>query len=157
MVKIEKVKNEERMILEKMLQLYLHDISLYFPMDFNSRTGEYAYDSLDTYFSDDSNFSYFIKIENEIAGFILVDTNNNDNVIQEMFVMNNYKSKGVGEEAVTLVLNKYRGKWIIRSLPNSPKAEKFWNKTVKNYTKDNFNIEHVGKYNRAVFTFSNME
>ena len=35
------------------------------------------------------------------------------------------------------------------------KAE--WNKTIKNYTKDSFEFERIGKYNRAVFRFNNLE
>ncbi len=38
MLKLDIIKKEEIKILEKLLQLYLHDISLYFPMEFNSNT-----------------------------------------------------------------------------------------------------------------------
>jgi len=72
-----------------------------------------------------------------------------------MFLLNNYKSKGIGKDAVINIFSQYRGNWIIRSLPNSSKTENFWNKTIKEYTNDKFDVEHVGKYNRAVFTFNN--
>ena len=53
-------------------------------------------------------------------------------------------------------INWLKGNWVIKSLPCSPKSENFWNKTIKNYTNDSYSIEHIGKYNRAVFRFSNI-
>ena len=90
-IKLEKVAYRERKKLEKLLQLYLHDLSLYFPITFDSKVCEYKYD-LDKYF--DKNYAYFIKSNDDILGFILVDDNLEDNYeISEMFVLNNYKRK----------------------------------------------------------------
>jgi len=155
MLEIELIKEKCKATLERMLQLYLHDISLYFPIEFDDKTGVYKYDDLDKYFTNEANYAYFIRYEGNIVGFVLVDVADKQNIIQEMFVLNNYKSKGIGKDAVINIFNQYRGNWIIRSLPNSSKAENFWNKTIKEYTNNNFKVEHVGKYNRAVFTFNN--
>lgn len=154
-VKIEKVKKEERNILERMLQLYLHDVSNYFPMDFDSKKGLYEYDELDKYFDDSANIAYFIKNEEKILGFSLVDISDNENVIQEMFTLNNYKGQNVGTKAAELIFDSKKGNWTVRSLPKSDKAENFWNKCIKKYTNDSFKITSVGKFNRAVFTFNN--
>lgn len=156
MIEISLVKKEEITILNKMLQLYLHDISSYFQMEFNSEIGEYEYDSLNKYFTNNDNYAYFIKSDNQIVGFSLVDADDSEISIQEMFIMNGYKSKGIGKEAVFSIFNKHKGNWTVKSLPNSPKAEIFWNRTIKEYTKNNYDTEHVGKYNRAIFTFSNI-
>jgi predicted acetyltransferase len=154
-IKLVIAKKTEIKILEKLLQLYLHDISSYFPIDFDSANGNYIYYSLDKYFNNTNNNAYFIKIEDNIVGFILVDRNADSYVLQEMFVLNNYKNKGLGEKAVCSLFNQKRGRWIIKSLPCSPLAEKFWNKAISNYIGNNYNVEHIGKYNRAVFTFDN--
>lgn len=155
MLEIELIKEKCKATLERMLQLYLHDISLYFPIEFDDKTGIYKYDDLDKYFINESNYAYFIRYEGNIVGFVLIDVADKQNIIQEMFVLNNYKSKGIGKDAVINIFNQYRGNWIIRSLPNSSKAENFWNKTIKEYTNNKFEVEHVGKYKRAVFTFNN--
>ena len=152
-IELKKVKLGEKTKLEKLLQLYLHDLNLYFTIPFNSNKCEYEYD-LDKYF--ESNYAYFIKSEDEILGFILVDYNANDNYeISEMFVLNNYKGKKIGEQAVTKVFDNYRGNWTIKAVPCSSVAEYFWNKVVNNYTNGNFKIEHTGKYNRAELYFTN--
>lgn len=153
-IKLEKVTKDEKNKVEKLLQLYLHDLSMYFPITFDSSKCEYVYDDLDKYFTD--NYAYFIKCENDICGFVLVDNNKNDNYeISEMFVLNNYKGKKVGETAVGKIFDMYKGNWTIKAVPSSPIAENFWTKTVANYTNGNFKIEHTGKYARAELYFSN--
>ncbi len=152
-IAVEKVKNGERKKLERLLQLYLHDLSLCFPISFNSKICEYEYD-LNKYFV--NNYAYFIKSNNDILGFVLVDDNLENNYeISEMFVLNNYKGRKIGEEAVKKIFDIYRGNWTIKVVPLSPIAESFWKKAVNNYTNGNFKLEHTGKYNRAELYFSN--
>ena len=152
-LEIKKVELKEREKLEKLLQLYLHDLSLYFPIPFNSDECKYEYD-LNKYFEND--YAYFIESENNILGFVLVDDNGNRNYeISEMFVLNNYKGKKIGEQAVKKIFDMYRGNWGIKAVPLSPVAESFWIKTVKSYTNDNFKLEHTGKYDRAELYFDN--
>lgn len=79
------------------------------------------------------------------------------NIVQEMFVMNNYKRAGIGKNAVKQLFNKHHGNWEIKSLPCSEQAEKFWVSVVKEYTKNNFDVKYVGKYNRAVISFDNKD
>ena len=112
-ISVEKVASSERKNLEKLLQLYLHDLSLYFPITFDSKVCEYEYD-LNKYF--DKNYAYFIKSSDDILGFVLVDDNLEDNYeISEMFVLNNYKGKKVGEEAVKKIFDIYKGNWTIKA------------------------------------------
>lgn len=54
-LEIKKVGLKEREKLEKLLQLYLHDLSLYFPIPFNSDECKYEYD-LNKYFENDYAF-----------------------------------------------------------------------------------------------------
>lgn len=154
-VKIEKIKKDQSIILERLLQLYLHDVSLYFPIDFNEEKGLYNYDSLDIYFNGSSDKACFIMYDNKIAGFILYSETDDESCIQEIFISNSYKKQGLGKAAVFELLNQYPGNWIIRSLPNSQPAENFWLKTIREYTNNQYKIERIGKYNRAVFTFNN--
>ena len=153
-VNIEKVNSNEREQLERLLQLYLHDISLYFPITFNSKTCEYDY-NLDSYF--DVNYAYFIKSNNEILGIILIDHNSKDRYeISEFFVLNNYKRRKVGNIAAKKVFDLYKGNWTIKAVPSSPIAETFWINTVDEYTNGKFQLEHTGKYNRLEIYFNNI-
>lgn len=154
-ISLKEIELEKKDILNNLIQLYLHNISLYFPIDFDSNTGTYEYDDIDKYFENDYNKAFFILKGNEIAGFILINLLDEKNIVQEMFVLNNYKRKGVGKTAVSILFDKYKGNWEIKSLPCSESAEKFWISSVKEYTNNKFNLEYVGKYNGAVLTFNN--
>ena len=137
--------------LKKMMQLYLHDLNSNFSIDFNSDRCEYEYD-LSSYF--EKNIGYFIKSENKILGFVLVDINSNsDFELSEMFVLNNYKGKSIGTKAVKMIFDLYKGNWVIKAVPNSVGAENFWKKVVEEYTNNNYKILHTGKYNRAELYF----
>lgn len=154
-ITLKEIELEKKAILDNLMQLYLHNISLNFPMDFDSNTGMYGYDDIEKYFENDSNKAFFILKEKEITGFMLIDLSNEKNIVQEMFVLNNYKRKGVGKTAVSILFDKFRGNWEIKSLPCSESSEKFWISSVKEYTNDKFDLEYVGKFNRAVLTFNN--
>ena len=155
--KLVSIDRKELYILENLLQLYLYDISYYFPIDFDSLNGKYIYEGLEKYVDSSNDYAYFIKYENSIVGFILVGKDNDSYILQEIFVLNNFKNKGLGEDAVHKLFHQIGGEWIIKSLPCSTLAEKFWNKTISNYTDGKYKVEHVGKYNRAFFTFESIE
>ncbi|MBE6158388.1 MAG: GNAT family N-acetyltransferase [Firmicutes bacterium] len=156
MITINRVNKEEKYLLDNLLQLYLHDISLYFPMDFDSKEGKYIYDDLSKYFDGSNNYAYLLKDDENIIGFSLVDTTeDNTMVIQEMFILNNYKSKGYGKEIATKIFDMHKGNWVVKALPCSPKAENFWKRTIEEYTNNTNELEYIGKYNRAVFKFNN--
>lgn len=152
-IKLEKVRLEDRNKLERLLQLYLHDLSLYFPITFNSDICQYEYD-LDKYFID--NYAYFIKSDNDILGFVLIDDNENNNYeISEIFVLNNYKRNKIGKEVAIKVFDMYKGNWTIKAVPNSNVAESFWKMVVNDYTNKNYIEKYTGKYNRLEIYFSN--
>ena len=154
MIEIEKIEVCDREKLERLLQLYLHDLSLYFSITFDSENCKYEYD-LNKYF--ENNYAYFIKSNSDILGFILIDDNSNNNYeVSEMFVLNNYKGHQIGEVAIKKIFDIYKGSWTIKVVPLSPKAELFWKKTINTYTNGDFTIEHTGKYNRAELYFKNI-
>lgn len=154
-VEIKEVKINQKDILERLLQLYLHNLSLDFPIEFDSNVGEYKYDDINKYFEFKNNKAFFIYYQNELAGFVLIDLFEELNVIQELFVLNNYKRRGVGKIAINKVFDQFKGNWEIKAVPYSKSAESFWQNVINEYTKGNFKLEHVGKYERAIFTFEN--
>ena len=152
---LKQIENKDKNKLNNLLQLYLHELSEIFKIDFNQETCTYKYDNIDKYFKDNNHKPYFIVNDNEINGFILLDILENKYEVSEMFVLNNYKNNKVGNKAATELFDMYKGNWIVKVVPNSPKAENFWIKTIKKYTNNNYEITHTGKYNRAELTFYN--
>ena len=78
-----------------------------------------------------------------------------ENIVQEMFVLNNFKRKGIGSKAVIELFDNHKGNWKIKSLPLSKQAESFWINIVKEYTNNNLEVDYIGKYNRAIISFNN--
>lgn len=155
MIKLVKVNNNNKNKLNRLMQLYLHEISSVFPIDFDSKKCIYIYDDLDKYINDSTKYAFLIKENECIKGFILADQDGSEMSIQEIFVLNNYKRNGIGEQAACTIFNKFKGNWTIKAVPKSIDAELFWKKTITDYTSGNYNMERIGKYNRAVFTFNN--
>lgn len=155
MIKIERITKNEIDKLNNLLQLYLHDLSLYFPITFNNDSCLYEYDNIEKYVEEMYNYAYFIINDGNIIGFSLINENKEQIVMQEMFILNNYKKKGYGKEAVFKIFNNHNGNWIVKVVPNSKKAENFWLKTINEYTNGNYSLEHTRKYKRAEFNFRN--
>ena len=155
-MKVEFKKIIERDKFDRLFQLYLSELSLYYPAPYNYEECLNEYDNINRYFNDNNHYSYFIYLNNNIVGFVLIDDNSNDNYeLSEIFILNQVKNQGIGTIVVNKIFDKYRGNWIIKVVPNSKKAENFWMKTIKEYTNNNFEVIYTGKYNRAEFSFNN--
>jgi predicted acetyltransferase len=162
---LEKVDIKNKNILSNLLQLYLHDIEKDFFVGIDLDENEsFSYPHLDEYWEKEEYIPYFIKLESEIIGFILINNNfqilgkeNNSYNLAEMFIINKYKRKGIGKNVMFQIFKKYSGKWEVRPVPNSKGAELFWENTIKEYTQNKYEIRHVGKYKRPIFTFDTTE
>lgn len=152
---LKRIDKSEEEKLNKLLQLYLHDLSYDFKIEFDSKTGLYLYNKLDKYFNKSGNHAYFIKIDDDIIGFVFVDKLNDGMCVQEFFVMNNYKRLGIGSKIAFNLFDKFKGNWIVKAVPLSLRAENFWKSTINKYIKGNYKVKYVGKYNRAEFEFNN--
>lgn len=160
-IKIEKIEAKDKSVLVNLFQLYLHDITASLPMEVNEH-GLFEYNEIDYYFNNDPNyFAYFIKVDNQYAGFALIDDNfmflekkPNHYDFSEMFVLNAYKGKGIGKEVAFQIFNMHKGTWEVKPVPRSDGAKRFWERTIKEYTKGNYKIEFP-KPNRTTFVFNN--
>ena len=152
-MELKKASLEDRKLLGRLMQLYLHDLCLYFPLEI-ANDGIYYYDDFDEYFSM-NRLAYLFYDNDKIVGFCLIDISDELNSFQEMFILNNYKHRGYGREAVCKIFDMYPGAWIVKAVPNSRIAEEFWDTVISLYTNNNYILEHTGKYNRAEFSFSN--
>lgn len=164
-IKLVEIESKDKSVLQNLFQLYMHDITASLPMDVNEH-GLFEYNYLDYYFAETegNRYAYFVYIDNKIGGFVLV---NDDFMVldkqkdfpcydlAEMFILNAYKKKGVGEIIAKQVFDLHHGSWEIRPVPRSEGAKKFWLKVVKNYTNNNY-VENYPKPNRLALIFKNI-
>lgn len=108
-------------------------------------------------------FPFLILVDDNPAGFIFVATppyclKGNDYFLNEIFLLRPYRGKGIAEEAVTNVFDRFKGKWGLFTCPSPDvTGEKFWRKTVSRYSNGNFTEEYEDTIdgNKLVFRFDN--
>lgn len=135
-VEIIRVKEEERLILSHLIELYEYDFSDFEGTDVNS-LGLYGYTYLDYYWTEPRRFPYFIKVNGKLAGFAMVcdhcyvSQDKSTLFMSEFFVMKKYRGQGVGKQAAINVLKQHPGKWELTVHPSNSISHQFWNRVIK--------------------------
>jgi predicted acetyltransferase len=137
-ISIVPVSKDEKEILRNLLEKYDYEFSQYHKKDVND-LGLYGYDYLDNYWTENNRFAYFIKVDNKLAGFIMVNdypiVNLETNyTMADFFVMYKYRKTGVGTFVVKSTFEKYKGRWGLMYHPKNIPSKYFWNKVVHEYT-----------------------
>jgi predicted acetyltransferase len=143
-IKIVPVEKKEKEILRNLLEKYNYEFSQYDGLDVND-LGLYGYDYLDNYWTEKNRFPFFIKVNNKLAGFVMVndylevklDTNY---TMYEFFILYKYRKMGIGKYVVKYILDKYKGKWQLKYHPKNEISKIFWNKTIDEYTNGKYEI-----------------
>lgn len=136
---------ETKHILENLLNLYLHDLSEFaYDLKIN-KNGQFEYDGMGFYFSQEELKPFFICFHDEIVGFVLLNSGkfvpkDIDYSVNELFILNAFRKKGIARAAVRKLLQIYNGTYEIAQLSRNKLAIKFWNTFYKNE-----GIEYIGE------------
>jgi predicted acetyltransferase len=137
----------------------LNELLLTYEQELTGQTETYKY--LESYFEDKDRFPFFILVDGDIAGFVLV---NHFSVVAkeaysigEFFVVKKYGGQGVGKTAAINTFNSFPGKWEIRELFSNQPGQAFWRKIIKEYTNNNFQeqILDTDIWHGPIQTFNN--
>lgn len=109
-------------------------------------------------------YPFLILVDEIPAGFILIATppytpKETDYYVHEFFILRPFRGKEIGSYAAAKVFDKFKGKWYLFTNP-SPKnirGQKFWRKTVSNYTKGIYEDFYGQTFdgNKLIFKFDN--
>jgi predicted acetyltransferase len=138
--------------------LYLYDFSEFTGFDLGP-DGRYNYKYRDNYWMEANRHPFFIKTEDKIAGFVLVNlkdpevTEQDVHSIAEFFILKKYRNQGVGKSAVGKVFDMFPGNWRVVILSKNVVAQQFWRKVIKEYTDGKYQ-EILGEKG-PVITFKN--
>jgi len=117
-------------LLDNLLQLYLHDLSEYIPIEVGP-TGKYEQNLSSQYVSSFEKSAFVIHAEYHIIGFVLVEPQGENLKINDLFVLNMWRGKGVGSVVVETLLQK--GKPLVCQFNSKNELAKyFWNNIGKN-------------------------
>ena len=95
--------------------------------------GRYRDDRLRTYLAYEEHWPFLIRSRGEIVGFALVRKSKPGTyVIGEFFIKSEFRRTGVGESAVSEILQKFAGSWEIPFQNENSRGSAFWRKTISN-------------------------
>lgn len=139
-VDVTRASDAERDLLQRMLELYQHDLSDIWDQDLDAN-GEYGY-ALDRYWNDPTCTPYIIRVDEHAAGFALVDNKikipGGTFWMDQFFIMKKYRGQGVGAVAAKRVFTLHPGEWQVGQMTANYAAQVFWRRVIGEFTKGNF-------------------
>lgn len=144
-IEVVEVKKQEKQVLMNLLEKYLYEFSQWEKIDVND-DGNYGYEYLDCYFEEENRYPYFIKVDDKLAGFVMISDypevpeESTDYCLSEFFVLHKYRRGGVGRRAVNLVLDRHHGRWQLKRHPHNIVSVKFWDSVISEYTKGEYKL-----------------
>ncbi|MBM7660596.1 putative acetyltransferase [Bacillus mesophilus] len=138
-VTLQKVLEEDKVILRNLYSLYLHDLSKFTTNIDIGEDGFFHFKDLDIFWKVEGITPYFIKNGADILGFILLLERpflkkENDLGINDIFILNKYKGKGYGKKALHLLFSEKRGSYFVIKLINNTPAVSFWKSVYREFS-----------------------
>ncbi|MBN9543648.1 MAG: GNAT family N-acetyltransferase [Alphaproteobacteria bacterium] len=148
--------------LENLWQFYIYSSSDFLDAKLNEN-GLYNEKDLSGYFNNPAQKAYIIMLDDEIAGFALLNQKgileSTDWRLDHFFVMHKFHGKGIAKAAVHELWKLYKGNWELTVVPTNTKALAFWHKNIEQYTSykcDYITVDYDPKIKeRWIFTFNN--
>ncbi len=133
---------EDKEVLRNLLEKYEYEFSQYDKSDLNY-LGLYGYKYLDSYWNENDRWAFFFKVNDNIAGFALINTEPilqqiPDYVMAEFCVLPKYRRNAVGSAAAKTLFGIFKGDWQIKCHPKNDAAVAFWSKVVSTHTNGEF-------------------
>ena len=136
-VQVREASADEKPILRQLLELYEYDFSEFEGTDVGPH-GFYGYRYLDHYWTEPDRHPYLIHVDDNLAGFVLVNRHTVSGEerwsVAEFFVMRKYRRRGVGALAATLVFDLHPGAWEVKQVASHPGSTAFWRGVIGRYT-----------------------
>ncbi len=137
----------ERPILRHLMELYQYDFSEFDGAD-TGPSGFYDYPYLDHYWVEPERSPFLVRVDGNLAGFVLVARYNyltgfkDTWVMAEFFIMRKYRHQGVGEHVACNIFDHFPGDWQVGQITENPAATAFWRKVIARYTHADYQ-EHL--------------
>ncbi len=153
---LKKINKDEKTVLVRMMLDYFAEID---STKISKSTGKAVldYPFLDTYWTEEKRFPYFICSKQELIGFVLINDwsfdphYNADFSIAEFYIKKLYRRKGIGKKIAFDLFDLFEGKWEIRQSAQNKPAIKFWRKTIASFTKNNYEEKYVNSKEEEMY------
>ncbi|WP_438349990.1 GNAT family N-acetyltransferase [Paenibacillus sp. FA6] len=167
-VQITKITKVQKETFLNLYNLYLYDLSE-FSGDELKDDGSFDPTNTYLYLEREELNPFFIIYNDKIIGFVLVCSTpfvpeGIDFIVQELFIIKKYRGMKIAAQGVSLVLERFYGKFKVDQLMNNKLAVLFWKKYYKengiNYVEKEESVEVEGlpgKLNVISQTFNNLK
>lgn len=127
------VAKSEKAELWKLLQDYIHELSVY--DEFEATGGVYPYRFFDFYWQrGEHRWPYWAIANGERAGFALLRrAETGEMEMAEFYIRPRFRRSGSGLAFARLLLSKYPGKWLISEYRANTSAVLFWHKVIEGW------------------------
>lgn len=140
-----KATKEDKDIIQNLGRFYVYEMSRYcgfLPTWEIPSNGLFECIDLSSYCEKPDRHAFLVKVDNELAGFVLINkigsTPDVDWNIGEFFIVSKFQGKGVGRHVAEQVFNQFPGIWETSQIPENEAAIKFWDKIVSQYSHGRF-------------------
>jgi predicted acetyltransferase len=128
---------DDKSVLRRLLELYLHDFSEFSGQDLNDH-GEYGYRYLDHYWTEPGRHAFLIRVDGRLAGFALVRQAGGAMEMAEFFIVRKYRRQGFGTRTAQRLFDRFPGAWRVRHDPANVAARAFWRRAVQRCAAERF-------------------
>ncbi len=142
-VELASIPADRRLVLDNLLQLYLHDFSEFAAVGtvFGEvdADGRFPYDYLDRYWQSEDCIPLVIDADGQRAGFALINRwsaldQSLDRAVAEFFILRKYRRRGVGSRAASEIFARFPGAWEVPVASYNAPALAFWRTAVARVT-----------------------
>jgi Predicted acetyltransferase len=144
-IALQKATRNDKETIQNLGRFYIYEMSRYcgfLPRWETPKNGLFECIDLSTYVEDPLCHAFLIKVDEELAGFVLINkigsSQDVDWNVGEFFVISKFQGKGVGRHVAEQVFNQFPGTWETTQIPENKAAIDFWKDVVNNYTNGNF-------------------
>jgi predicted acetyltransferase len=135
-IEIHEARPEDRLPLQRMLELYQYELSDIWDQDLDAR-GEYGY-SLGRFWADDGCHAFVATVSGHYAGFALADgavkVGEKGHWMDQFFVLKKYRRSGLGAALARHVFEALPGRWEVGQMARNVAAQAFWRRVIGDCT-----------------------
>jgi predicted acetyltransferase len=130
---------EDQPILANLLELYSHDFSEFHDLQIGT-DGRFAYKSLPLYWSEPHRYPFLVKVDDKLAGLVLVKRGSEfsgDQTVWDMaefFILRGRRRRGIGTQVAHEVWKRFPGPWEVRVMVSNVPANPFWERAISTFT-----------------------
>ena len=136
-IEIVEAKHELKSVVLNLMLYYIHDFTEFLGFRCPDN-GLYRTDCFEQYWNPPKGWAFVIKVEGELAGFVLVEGHGTQPETQfsigEFFIMRKFRGKGVGQRVAHSIFDRFHGRWEADVVIENKPALAFWRKVTDRYT-----------------------